>query len=927
MSANKLARAIQQTIANKAKNVPRVQKLDLSKAFDTIRNGAGESTGMPNKINQTVGPVVNQIQPSAPKPISQDKEEKEEQDENLEIPTSLGISRNEQFEIPSEDAKEGASSFADKVKGFVSSIGSGVSGLSRDDQFKTPSEDTVNTIKSGMDSFMSTYAQTAKPTKNDSWEEPSDKAREAIGDAVNAVGGFMKSYGESGVTPTRTDLYEAPDAATAERISSKANDALSTVNDFMRSYGETNPTFSRNDSNVLFSNGKTPTTDYSWMDTFSEMPDISREQNDLALSNGKIVRDEFSDGLVKLASDPANLAENLFGTGGVLDPGRKVTVDREGIHRESGDETRAREQEQDEQSRGKTRQNLMNDPEREEYISAYKELFKNEPQYDRGSKDPWEILRDDRFDNGSGNTESHVTNVMSGEQYIKYRQAGIPGRPIEEINPDGTYSKIDEYHNHGFIPYVPDKEAFNNMMLQQVEAGPTKVFNEMRDVREEMFPYEATINGKTINSSNYDPQKANVYLRKAQDELNAEDPESSWFDPEANHEGMTAYTPSSYAVKFPDGSTEEFPGGGYSIIKRPTYNFDENGNKYIVDPSVVVEFRDGSAIQFDDEDDYHASLSVTGHRPAEENEETVYWVPDFVTDDGTRLNYSEMLSLATDDDPEDTSDGITYDMNLGGLGTPRNMLKGITEGGNLGANFWDIAASSAPYFFGPTAWSSAGSNASIALSGNAPMETDEYGVGSQVAENIRPDQYLSNIGFNFAMPATERLAGNIVGKNPLIKVEPFIRRKFGGTAAEPLALSAANVLGEGAEEIVGNAFEDAANNGLLGWYANDAVDENGNPLYDRTGHVVKDLSTSLPNRVSNYADDAPEAFVGGALLGGAFRAPQIVRSDIPETLRRMNYNRNLRKIGLKPFKQSANENAEFVLPDDLVARYTREGGE
>jgi len=935
MAANRLAQAIQQTMAKieASKRKPHNVKVGLPEAAEIIRTGAKDSPGMPNKLQMmSPDPMQNQMQAPASKPASQmDGEEKEkEEGGQIDVPISLGISRNDQFEAPSETAKEGLAGFADKVKGFVSGLGQGASGMSRTDQFD-PSN--MNEIKSGMDSFMSSYAQAAPVSRNESWSEPDDTAKEAVRDTVDAIGSAMETHGDIATAPARVDQYQAPDADTANRIKSGFKEKVQEpVSEFMQGYVSQNPKFDRNASDVKMSDGEAPTPDYSWMENFANTSEITREPGaSQQLHYGGVAQDNWSREIGDaLTSD--DVANAIFGTGGLLDPGRRFTIDREGIHRESKEDRIAREQEEIEQSNGKKGGNVWDDPDREKYLSTYEETFKSEPEYDRGSKDPWELLRDDRLDNGSGNLESQVADRMSGAQYKKYREAGIPGRPIDEIDESASYSKLGEYDNYGFIPYVPDKDALRGMSLSRVVSGPTRFFNEMRNAREEMVPYEATINGKTVNSSQFDPLEMNAYLRRMQRGLEERGEKTAdWFNAKGDHTGMTAYTPKAYQVTFPDGTVEMFPGGGYEILKNPTYDFDESGNEYVVDPTVLVRFKDGSVLQFDDEADYLSSMYVPSYRPAEEDEPVERWMPDFVTDDGVALTYPEVLALASDESAEDESDGIAYDMNIGGLGTPATLLPGLLEGGNVGANFWDIAASSAPYFSNPTAWLAAGSNAATALAGESPMEQDRYGVGRQIAESIRPDQYWMNVGVNAAMPFTERLAGGIVKgdglfKRPLLNPDPFIKKRLGGTAAEPLALAASDIAGEGLEEAIGNVFEEASRNGLLGWYADDMLDENGKPVYDSTGHVVKDLSTSGWRRVGNYAADAPEAMAGGGLLGGAFRAPSIVRRDIPETARRMVLNKNLKQAGLKPYREvEPDESAEFVLPESLAARYESEG--
>lgn len=118
----------------------------------------------------------------------------------------------------------------------------------------------------------------------------------------------------------------------------------------------------------------------------------------------------------------------------------------------------------------------------------------------------WDPYVDQGLDDGSLNANNLTSNWITGEQMRKYREAGIPGRPIEDIDDDETYNKEIEKLEHGFAPYTPDDGAYWKMAAQNVIGSPSRWAHDVAHARANNA-YGITVDGKQMSSDDFDRDK------------------------------------------------------------------------------------------------------------------------------------------------------------------------------------------------------------------------------------------------------------------------------------------------------------------------------------------------------------------------------------------------------------------------------------
>lgn len=576
------------------------------------------------------------------------------------------------------------------------------------------------------------------------------------------------------------------------------------------------------------------------------------------------------------------------------------------------------------QSNGKYMMHLGNDPDRFDYLDEYEAIFSQRPEYNDNEYSFAENLKNSRLsDVGNSNKEGLVSDTMTGAEYKQYRLTGIPGRPIEKIDDWATYDKLSEYRNYGFIPYAPTDEDIFNMELQHLMKAPNKAANELANSRTSAFNYTINLGDRKIDGRAFDDASI-LYLRRMRDLLDSDDGSLYNEEDDPDPSIATPITSGEFRITLDDGEEVSVPGGNYKLITEPQGYIDDNGEFVYTKPNFTVEFKNGERFDFESPDDFEQNVKAYGYKVAEADDKKI-WVPDLILDDGTRINYVDAVRIATDRDPRDPSDGLSYDFGPLNLGMPRKFSEGPIEDGieNLPGTIWDIFASSSPYFKWTPGIIRSGSAAEAALSGVDPSTVGADGVGSLVAEDIDDNLYWSNIGFNFGTPLTEKVAGGIGGKSQIFNrfLKPRIERKLGGRLEDkPLADFGVDVAGEAIEEVVGNAAEEAAISGTNRWYGNPVLDEDGNEVVDETGHTVKEEDTSFPETIWNYFKDAPDAAAAGALMGGIMKAPK--------TAAGLARNAKLKKKGIDPnWRIETKDDVDFEVPDSLRTFYREEGEE
>lgn len=473
-------------------------------------------------------------------------------------------------------------------------------------------------------------------------------------------------------------------------------------------------------------------------------------------------------------------------------------------------------------------------------------------------------------DGSSTNMANRTSNWMTGQQYIKYRNAGIPGRDVNDIDPDATYSKVDEMQNQGFVPYVPDEAARAQLLAAFDASTPAKLLNELAHARENLTDYTINYNDMDISGREFD-DKATNYLNNANAlyetfvESLANGNESFYNNPDDAGEGAVP-------IKFSD-AIWNIGGQDYNVRSRTDPDIDVGG-----DGIIRFSFPDtGETIEVADTPDGIDYLNT--QRPtfvlAENPDEAEAWmatgINDLILNNGQRLNYNQVRDIYNGEGSRDYGPF--------NIGKPTYDVNAITEEGGA-EDFlpWvtDLMLGSAPLFTIPTSIMQGFSNAAIASGGVDPRQIDMEGESKRSHEGGQTDdQYLGSIVGHAIQPATEQLMGRVGILKPFTRfVLPKLTERLGERAWMPLASHAAETLGEGVEEIFpGQPVEDLQQNGFQNLFANDVLDENGDVLYDRSGHAVKDSNTSFMDRLNNWAQGMGENFAGGAILGGILGLP------------------------------------------------------
>lgn len=550
-----------------------------------------------------------------------------------------------------------------------------------------------------------------------------------------------------------------------------------------------------------------------------------------------------------------------------------------------------------------------------------------------GAPDPVNLVGVIRseVDDGTAWDYEHLTSpYMTGRQYRYYVNQGMGGLPPEQIVDDAIYTKEDEMRENGFQPFTPTYAIALGDAGQMLTEAPYRLGQNITHAREAIgFGYKIRKDGIEIDGRTFD-REAPAYVSQISSDLNdyvappARDvPYSTlvrewrvpgeYGDHDGYHYGQWTADPTTRTLEFEDGTTVTLdPVQWTRILGGPGY--DSEGLSYrLVDVGQAAHEID----------------------PTQFEQGQVFYIPDLVMSDGTRLNYSQVNSIYFDRDPNDTSeDGISYESHAW-QPLPSRLLSGepvldasetTDEDGmalpswlpglgnmRLNRNFnpWNVldwTLGSVPIMLGPASWVYSLSSASPArygfdtasydptehtynyLSGgydddgnlvfgayvpNPDPETREeqpYVIDPRYTEELRALNVLGNI----TVPLTEELAGNVGPQ--------FLRGRWddaleqGATRGQALAHRARGTLAEAGEEIVGNPFEELSRYGISGFYAN-PLRRDGEIVYDPMGHEIRDLTTSPNDRWANAlnAADIANAAIGGAGVSALLGFPGFVR--------------------------------------------------
>lgn len=253
----------------------------------------------------------------------------------------------------------------------------------------------------------------------------------------------------------------------------------------------------------------------------------------------------------------------------------------------------------------------------------------------------------------------------------------------------------------------------------------------------------------------------------------------------------------------------------------------------------------------------------------------------------TKFNNLEEKEKAVEESGANVNYGIGG-FNVGGLFSPSYANKGMVDYNNNGGieklnvadpSWWltsglgsltDMGLQSLPWFFAPTQLANMAAGTELSAAGVDPMAFNANGTYTPVGDvATAPAAYLASA----------------IGESTLGSIGAGGRGVFEtiGSKIAPNAMRNPVVnhfvtpaITEGLEEVTMNPFWEYAAQGPKGWYADDSYDENGY-------YTGQNENTPMSKRISNMVSQAPEGFLGGALMGGPIGAVGGVRAKMNGT--------------------------------------------
>lgn len=391
-------------------------------------------------------------------------------------------------------------------------------------------------------------------------------------------------------------------------------------------------------------------------------------------------------------------------------------------------------------------------------------------------------------DDGTSYDYDHMTaDKMTGTQYRHYAEMGMGGLPVNEIDPEGVYSKRREFLNNDFKPFTPDVESFANMVGSNVLDFPERLGSMIGNLRtENPIAPDYTIsytdeegNDKTLSGKDFDrlsvpfihqyqydekfhPEKV---LTKPKDGSGYTTLVREQMIPDANgnetyHYGsivgpIKAQPDGTYRMDFSDGSSVDMSQEYIDSVIDP-----ETDTVMFPDPELVPIEKARGQVPEDPSslNDVNAILEKARERgESPVNYAHAAFIPNLVMPDGTKVSLNDAARLFDDttagDDPDNERDddiryGFTPGLLIGTDNRPTRLKNQeiFNEGASpnlddLGNNAWDWTFGSIPISLGSvTPWIYSLSNATSSLAGVDPStydpRTDTY---SLIAGNYDKD--------------------------------------------------------------------------------------------------------------------------------------------------------------------------------------------
>jgi len=385
------------------------------------------------------------------------------------------------------------------------------------------------------------------------------------------------------------------------------------------------------------------------------------------------------------------------------------------------------------------------------------------------------------MDDGSSYDYDHMTaDKMTGAQYMRYANMGMGGRPIEEIDPLGVYSKRREQLDHDFMPFMPDETSYVNMVTSNVIDTPSRLGAAIANLRTDnpftpdySISYGTGDGRKTISGKDFD-KLSTAYLNQF-DWYDRFRPEKylSEFDNSVAHvkehvipdsTGADTYhygtlksvdqnDDGTFNLKFSDGSNVDISREYFDSI------YDESTNSFAVPEPARVPVSKAHGVlpedlsSLNDMDQIMSMAEEYGGSPLDYAD--VIYVPDMVMPNGEHVSLEDVNRIIADKSPENdekdsSDDDLEYGFDRGLIpfltdNKPRRLTSqepfGVNETtgrieadlSDMGNNMWDWTFGSIPISApGRIPWTYSLFNAASGLSGADPSRydtaTDSYGL-------------------------------------------------------------------------------------------------------------------------------------------------------------------------------------------------------
>lgn len=569
------------------------------------------------------------------------------------------------------------------------------------------------------------------------------------------------------------------------------------------------------------------------------------------------------------------------------------------------------------------------------------EAYYGEPLQEIGQTDDAmaEFARN-TVDDGTNNIQSRTSQWITGEEVQRQIAAGVTpfNGDISQIDPMTVYNKFDLAQKYDYRPYMPDESVRKNIVMSKEMSLPNEAWNAIARSRENVIHGTADINGKQIDTTDLEQRKtawSDNMQREYENIVNQIDNGQIFSTPEeaGNYALPVGRTNPFYRITVEDGAGNVIDSQDIASDAQPEINWNDDGSLNFYFPDIDQSF------DFDvpeDGDVFYDPLASWSPVSPDQAEGWVSGITGMTYDDMQGLKMADGQTVSLDELMAYENGEFNRDYGPLNLGKPATQISHEEfNAEDFAPWFMDMFNSSARYFNPVTSWMAMPSDVYMAANNLDPQSRMAGGTSQLKSDDDVNDlDYGLSIAANAAMPLTEYFAGGIGGASLLGSLAKPLLNKLGtGTVARRAADAAGDIIGEGIEEITpGQFMEELASNGWSNAFANELTDEEGNPIFDDTGHIKRDANTSLQDRLTNFAGQIPESFMGGLLLGGTMGGPAAV-SDFMGNVRN---DRLLKELfgkdyvehpeWFEPTKKSKRQaNNEFIQrPQEIADIYDRE---